>query len=229
MPNFENKNLYEFKSDDYFSAARKEILSLMPTFSDRVLEIGCGSGQTLQLIKHLKLCKYTVGIELFEQAAKNANARVDRVYQLDIEKEGAPIDLGQFDLILILDVLEHLVDPWTVLNRIKSNHLKADGKIIISLPNVRHVISTLPLLINGEFEYKERGILDKTHLRFFTRKSGEKMLEQAGLKIEKIKRTSLDWSLKSGKLNFLTLGLFSDFLTSQYIYLTTAENKSYYK
>ncbi len=229
MPNFENKNLYEFKSDDYFSAARKEILSLMPTFSDRVLEIGCGSGQTLQLIKHLKLCKYTVGIELFEQAAKNANARVDRVYQLDIEKEGAPIDLGQFDLILILDVLEHLVDPWTVLNRIKSNHLKADGKIIISLPNVRHVTSTLPLLINGEFEYKERGILDKTHLRFFTRKSGEKMLEQAGLKIEKIKRTSLDWSLKSGKLNFLTLGLFSDFLTSQYIYLTTAENKSYYK
>lgn len=229
MPNFENKNLYEFKSDDYFSAARKEILSLMPTFSDRVLEIGCGSGQTLQLIKHLKLCKYTVGIELFEQAAKNANARVDRVYQLDIEKEGAPIDLGQFDLILILDVLEHLVDPWTVLNRIKSNHLKADGKIIISLPNVRHVTSTLPLLINGEFEYKERGILDKTHLRFFTRKSGEKMLEQAGLKIEKNKRTSLDWSLKSGKLNFLTLGLFSDFLTSQYIYLTTAENKSYYK
>ncbi len=229
MPNFKNKNLYEFKSDDYFSAARKEILSLMPTFSDRVLEIGCGSGQTLQLIKHLKLCKYTVGIELFEQAAKNANARVDRVYQLDIEKEGAPIDLGQFDLILILDVLEHLVDPWTVLNRIKSNHLKADGKIIISLPNVRHVTSTLPLLINGEFEYKERGILDKTHLRFFTRKSGEKMLEQAGLKIEKIKRTSLDWSLKSGKLNFLTLGLFSDFLTSQYIYLTTAENKSYYK
>lgn len=219
----ENVSLYESKVEDYFSAARKEILELMPKFSKRVLEIGCGSGQTLELIKHLKLCESTVGIELFEQAAQSASQRVDKVYQLDIEREAVPSDLGQFELILILDVLEHLVDPWAVLRRIHCDHLKPGGKMIISLPNARHFTCVAPLVINGEFNYQERGVLDKTHLRFFTQKSGERMLDGAGLSIEKVKRTSLEWSLNSGKINTLTLGLFSDFLTSQYIYLTKSK------
>lgn len=219
MKKLENRNLYESKVDDYFSAARKEILDLMPVFSDRVLEIGCGSGQTLELIKHLKLCEKTVGIELFEQAAQNARTRADEVHHLDIEKDELPSDLGQFDLILILDVLEHLIDPWAVLHRIQSSHLKPGGKIIISLPNARHFTCVIPLLLNGDFNYQERGILDKTHLRFFTRKSGIKMLHDAGLSIEKVKCTSLDKSLNSGKLNALTFGIFSEFLTSQFIYL----------
>lgn len=78
-------------------------------------------------------------------------------------------------------------------------------------------------MLYGEFNYQERGILDKTHLRFFTRKSGEKMLRDAGLSIEKVKCTSLDKSLNSGKLNALTLGIFSEFLTSQFIYLTSTD------
>lgn len=215
-------NLYQSKIDDYFSAARKEILDLTPPFSARVLEIGCGSGQTLEMIKQLKLCHSTVGIELFEQAAENARTRVDKVYHLDIEKQEVPADLGQFDLILMLDVLEHLVDPWGVLEKVHRAHLKTDGKMIISLPNVRHFTCALPLLLKGEFAYQERGILDKTHLRFFTQKSGTKLIKEAGLCIEKIKPTSLDWSLNSGKLNAITLGLFSEFLTSQFIYLVQA-------
>lgn len=224
MKKLKNKNLYETKIDDYFSAARKEILELMPIFSDRVLEIGCGAGQTLELIKNRKLCEKTVGIELFEQAAENARTRVDDVYNLDIEKDELPSELGQFDLILMLDVLEHLVDPWTVLRRIQSIHLKPGGKMIISLPNARHFTCVMPLLLNGDFNYQERGILDKTHLRFFTRKSGTKMLHDAGLSIEKVKCTSLDKSLNSGKLNALTLGIFSEFLTSQFIYLTSPDH-----
>jgi hypothetical protein len=90
------------------------------------------------------------------------------------------------------------------------------------LPNARHFACVLPLLLKGEFVYQERGILDKTHLRFFTRKSGVRLIQEAGLSIEKIKHTSLDWSLKSGKLNAVTLGLFSEFLTSQFIYLANA-------
>ncbi len=215
-------NLYQTKVDDYFSAARKEILDVIPPFSKRVLEIGCGSGQTLEMIKQLKLCESTVGIELFEQAAAGARTRVDRVYHLNIEKQEAPADLGTFDLILMLDVLEHLVDPWSVLGRIQRAHLKPGGKMIISLPNARHFTCVLPLLLKGEFVYQERGILDKTHLRFFTRKSGMRLLREAGLSIEKVKRTSLDRSLNSGKLNAITLGLFSEFLTSQFIYLAHA-------
>lgn len=212
-------NLYESKAGGYFSSARKEILDLMPDFSQRVLEIGCGSGQTLELIKNLQLCERTVGIEFFEKAAQEASLRVDETYQLNIETDEFPLGIGQFDLILILDVLEHLVDPWGILKLINDSLLKPEGGIIISLPNARHFTCVLPLLFNGEFDYKERGILDKTHLRFFTRKSGAKMLEQAGLSIQKMKCTSLDWKLNSGKLNAMTFGVFSEFLTSQYIYL----------
>jgi len=171
------------------------------------------------LIKNHNLCSETVGIELFEQASAKAPKVVDRVYHLDIENEKIPSDLGQFELILILDVLEHLLDPWSVLARIKDSHLRPDGKMIISLPNARHFSLLLPLMLSGEFEYKERGILDKTHLRFFTRFSGERMLHEAGLEIQRVKRTSLQLSSNSGKLNALSLGLFSEFLTSQYIYL----------
>jgi 2-polyprenyl-3-methyl-5-hydroxy-6-metoxy-1,4-benzoquinol methylase len=215
-------NLYQTKVEDYFSAARKEILDIIPPFSERVLDIGCGSGQTLEMIKQRKLCETTFGIELFEKAAERARTRVDMVYHLDIERQETPADLGKFDLILILDVLEHLVDPWSVLKRIQRAHLKQGGKMIISLPNARHFTCVIPLLIKGEFTYQERGILDKTHLRFFTRKSGMRLIHEAGLSINKVKHTSLDWSLKSGKLNAITLGFFSEFLTSQFIYLVSA-------
>lgn len=223
MNKIKNTKLYEEKNEDYFSAARKDIIDLLPVFSERVLEIGCGSGQTLELIKHHKRCGKTVGIELFEQAAKNAQTRVDEVYNLDIEKDELPFNLGQFDLIIILDVLEHLVDPWGLLNRIKSIFLKPGGKMIISLPNARHFTCVMPLLISGDFNYSERGVLDKTHLRFFTRKSGTRMLNDAELAIERVKCTGLEWSLNSGKLNALTLGIFSEFLTIQCIYLVNAD------
>ncbi|WP_082431540.1 methyltransferase domain-containing protein [Limnohabitans sp. 63ED37-2] len=127
------------------------------------------------------------------------------------------------NLILMLDVPEHLVDPWNVLRRIQNIHLKPGGKMIISLLNARHFTYVMPLMLYGEFSYQERGILDKTHLRFFKRKSGTKMLRDAGLSIEKVKCTSLDKSLNSGKLNALTLGIFSEFLTSQFIYLASPD------
>jgi SAM-dependent methyltransferase len=187
-----------------------------------VLEIGCGAGHTLDLIKRLNMCESTVGIEIYPNAAESARARVDEVYQLDIENEVVPVSLGRFDLILFLDVLEHLVNPWGVLKRIRRLHLNEGGKIIISLPNVRHFTCVLPLLLRGEFSYQERGILDETHLRFFTRSSGAQLIQSAGLHVERLKPTSLDWRLNCGKLNILTLGLFSDFLASQFIYITHA-------
>lgn len=216
--------LYNEKKSDYFSSARTGILDLLPEFSARVLEIGCGSGQTLEMLKQKKLCLETVGVELFTAAADEARNKVDSVYCMDVEKSPLPEQIGKFDLILLLDVLEHLVDPWTFLRRLKEEHLAINGKIIISLPNARHFSLVLPLL-RGRFDYIERGILDKTHLRFFTRSSAKNLLKSAGLHIETIKPTSLDLYLNSGKLNAITLGLFSGFITSQYIFLTAAEKE----
>lgn len=216
-------NFYFSKEQDYFSAARHEILDLVPKFSRRVLEVGCGSGQTLEMLKNKNLCSETVGIELFNTAADEARGRVDTVYCLDVEKNQLPQNLGKFDLILLLDVLEHLVDPWGVLKKLKEECLADGGKIIVSLPNARHFSLVLPLLF-GRFTYTERGILDKTHLRFFTKSSGVDLLKSASLNIDSIKRSSLDIGLNSGKFNLITLGLFSNFIASQNIFLTSARS-----
>lgn len=213
--------LYNEKKPDYFSSSRHQIIELLPDFSQRVLEIGCGSGQTLEMLKKMQVCAQTVGVELFETAADSARKRVNTVYCLDVEKNPLPADIGKFDLILLLDVLEHLVDPWALLKHLTAEHLAVDGKIIISLPNVRHFSLVLPLLV-GRFDYVERGILDKTHLRFFSKDSAIKLLKSAGLTIEAIKPASLDIHLNSGKLNAMTFGLFSGFIASQYLFRAAA-------
>jgi 2-polyprenyl-3-methyl-5-hydroxy-6-metoxy-1,4-benzoquinol methylase len=215
-------SLYSEKESDYFSSARIEIIDLLPKYSDRVLEVGCGSGKTLEILKEKKYCNETVGIELFATAAEQARNRVDTVYCMDVENCVMPEGIGKFNLILLLDVLEHLVDPWVFLSRLVKGHLANNGKVIVSLPNARHFSLLGPLLI-GKFDYAERGILDKTHLRFFTKSSAENLLKNAGLHVETIKPTSLNLSLNSGKLNALTLGIFSEFLASQYIFLTSLD------
>ncbi len=214
-------SLYSEKETSYFSTARTGILDLLPSFSARVLEIGCGAGQTLEMLKTKKLCRETVGVELFKDAADEARSKVDAIYCLDVEKSPMPENIGKFNLILLLDVLEHLVDPWAFLSRLTATHLADGGKVIVSLPNARHLSLVVPLLL-GKFDYVERGILDKTHLRFFTKNSAADLLESAGLIIEETKPTSLDFHLKSGKLNAFTLGLFSGFIASQYIFRATA-------
>jgi 2-polyprenyl-3-methyl-5-hydroxy-6-metoxy-1,4-benzoquinol methylase len=182
--------------------------------------VGCGEGQTLEMLRGKNLCTETVGIELFSAAADKARGRIGEVYCLDVEKDNLPDKLGKFELILLLDVLEHLVDPWSTLNKLKNEYLADNGKIIISLPNAQHFSLVLPLLF-GRFNYVERGVLDKTHLRFFTGSSATDLLTSASLKIDASKRTSLDIGLNSGKLNFLTFGIFSNFIASQNIFLAS--------
>jgi len=193
----------------------------MPKIAGRVLEIGCGEGQTLAMLKSSGLCSETVGIELMPQAADKAASQADRVYCLNVEQQALPQDMGRFDVVLLLDVLEHLVDPWSFMKNLVVQCLAADGKVIVSIPNAQHFSLVWPLLW-GRFDYTERGILDKTHLRFFTRRTAIGLLETAGLKSEVMQRTSLGLHLNSGKVNLLTLGLFSDFLSSQYIFRASA-------
>ena len=214
--------LYEKKQTDYFSNARTGILDLVPLFSARILEVGCGAGQTLEMLKMKNRCEETIGIELFTKAAEEARGKVDKIYCMDVEKSPMPENIGKFDLILLLDVLEHLVDPWAFLARLTEFHLAEHGRVIVSLPNAQHYSLVLPLLF-GKFDYKERGILDQTHLRFFTKNSGADLLKSAGLCIEATKATSLSLHLKSGKLNAITLGLLSGFIASQYIFRAMAK------
>lgn len=209
--------LYSLKQEHYFNSIRREIETLLPARVEKVLEIGCGSGATLHWLKQEKGCCWAAGVELTEDASERARSRLDFFMTGDIEKIKLPFDNGSLDLILCLDVLEHLVDPWlTVENLIK--FLKPGGAMIVSLPNVMHRSAMLPLLFDDRWDYVPSGILDKTHIRFFTKKTAIEMLKNSGLTVDTvlsvipIQRGSRAWFF-----NLLTLNLFRRFFTTQYI------------
>jgi 2-polyprenyl-3-methyl-5-hydroxy-6-metoxy-1,4-benzoquinol methylase len=210
---------YSDKSIDYFAHARKEILPLLPQHCGRVLELGCGSGATLGWLKQIQKAATTVGIEIAESAAMTAKKHADEVYWADFERDDVSIPNRQFDVILCLDVLEHMVNPWGVVDRLVSQYLKAGGTLIASVPNVRHFSVVLPLLLGGKWDYADAGLLDRTHLRFFTRDSARQLLVHPQLAAASCSATGFDGWSKKRLLNALTFGVFQEFVTYQY-YLT---------
>ncbi|MFN3480499.1 MAG: glycosyltransferase, partial [Thermodesulfovibrionales bacterium] len=191
-----NKNnpLGKGQPDYYFSIARKEILELVNRYNlptERILEIGCAGGATGKLLKEKFKIREYIGVDISEEAGVLARQFLDRVIIADIEKVDLEkehgIRKGYFDLILCLDVLEHLYNPWDVLASLKE-YLKDNGYLIASIPNIQN-ISIINNLINGRWEYEKAGILDATHLRFFTREGIKRMFEGAGLRIERLDHT----------------------------------------
>jgi 2-polyprenyl-3-methyl-5-hydroxy-6-metoxy-1,4-benzoquinol methylase len=207
---------YSDKSGDYFAHARKEIQPLLPQNCKRVLEVGCGSGATLGWLRQEHHAVRTVGIEIAEVAAEKARSFADDVFCLDFERHDLPGGAQKFDLILCLDVLEHMVDPWMVVDRLAKQYLEVGGTLLVSLPNVRHYSVVLPLLFGGRWDYEDAGLLDRTHLRFFTKTSAQALLSHAQLGPVTCTATGFDkWSAKR-ILNALTLGVFRELVTYQY-------------
>ena len=208
--------LYEVKSNDYFDEVRGDILSLLPRKINRLLEIGCGSGNTLNYIKNKYRCDWTCGVELVHEVAEMARSKVDLVIEGDIENIDLPIEPASLDVILCLDVLEHLIDPWKVMSKL-GVLLKSDGVIIASIPNVRNFHVIFPLIFRGEWKYLDMGILDKTHLRFFTRSTAIKLIESSGLKVDVVKETGFERGSKTRMANLVTLSIFKQFFVMQYL------------
>ncbi len=146
-----------------------------------VLDVGCGIGLN-GAVARVKGARVT-GIELDPERAARARERVDEVLTADLEGERLAEVLGdrRFDLILFGDVLEHLTDPGAVLRRV-TPYLEDGGHVIVSLPNVAAWTVRLGLLA-GRFDYEPSGILDDTHLRFFTRRTAIELVEGAGLEV----------------------------------------------
>jgi 2-polyprenyl-3-methyl-5-hydroxy-6-metoxy-1,4-benzoquinol methylase len=207
---------YSDKSDDYFAHARKEILPLLPQNCGRVMELGCGSGATLGWLRKIRKASYTVGIEIAETAADAAREHADEVHRADFERGDIPVNGQLFDVILCLDVLEHMVDPWAVIDRLLTQYLAAGGTLVVSLPNVRHYSVVLPLLFGGRWDYEEAGLLDRTHLRFFTRKSATHLMSHPLLESVSWSATGFEGWSKKRIFNALTLGVFQEFLTYQH-------------
>jgi len=208
---------YSTKSQTYFSGARREIEPLLPPKADRVLDLGCGSGGTLAWLKTTGRARHAVGIEIFPAAAQQARQVANEVLCLDFERDAISADLGRFDLILCLDVLEHLVDPWKAVDRLVRDFLDAGGTIIVSVPNVRHHSVLLPLALGGRWDYASQGLLDRTHLRFFTRDSALQLLEHPMLRAARCLRPGFDRGSAKSLFNAVSLGLFREFLAFHYV------------
>jgi len=152
----------------------------------RVLDVGCDTGRFGEALQLEKGC-IVDGIESWIPAAEVAQTRLNQVFFRIVEDEQSFEGLAEYDTLLFLDVLEHIQNPWAVLNGALKT-LRPGGTIHIVVPNIAH-ISVVRRLLQGQFEYGDYGTMDRTHLRWFTRKSLKKYLEEAGfvnVKIESL-------------------------------------------
>jgi len=218
--------MYEEKQQSYFESVRLELLELIPKKNRRgnMLEIGAGSGSTLMYAKQNGYAKNIYGIELNEIKDSHQNSKEFESFIIgNIENMALPFDQNQFDVILCGDVLEHLVDPYSVLRKLKK-YLKKDGTFIASIPNIRYFSILKQLILHGDFKYTERGILDRTHLRFFCKKNMIELFEGNGYSVCRIISNISLIGNKSKKFNKITFGKFEEFLTPQY-YLVVNKNE----
>lgn len=166
---------------EYFSHERSELVAQVEEGARKVLDVGCGAGNISAAIKRDRRAREIWGVELVPEAADKAkeSPALDRVICGDIAQAINELEPGSFSHIVAGDVLEHLEDPWTVLAGL--NHcLEPGGKFISSIPNIRNLSFLFQLFVLGSFKYKDSGVLDRTHLRFFTRKDIKLMFEGAG-------------------------------------------------
>jgi 2-polyprenyl-3-methyl-5-hydroxy-6-metoxy-1,4-benzoquinol methylase len=166
----------------YYSCVREDLIRFIPSGTKRILDVGCAEGKTGESLRE-KGFEEIVGIEVNEEVARRGSGYYNPLIIGDVEKICLPFEEGHFDCILYGDVLEHLVDPWRVL---REHHalLRNEGTIICSIPNIRHYRIIKNLFFKGKWEYKRDGIMDRTHLRFFTMDSIRRMLEEAGFEIK---------------------------------------------
>lgn len=163
----------------YYDGANERILSRVPSTAIKALEIGCASGRLGGILKARNPALEYWGIEAVEEVVEVAKARLDRVVVGDVEAmRPLPLPDGYFDCAIFGDVLEHLREPGELLERVRP-HLTKDATVICNAPNVAHW-SVVAKLLQGEFPYEDQGLLDRTHLRFFTPKSLRATLWDSG-------------------------------------------------
>lgn len=198
----------------YYMNVRHDMIGLVPPDAKRVLEVGCAAGMTGRELK-AKGIKEVVGIEIVDDVAREASRYYDALHIGDVETMKLPYETGHFDCILYGDVLEHLKDPWSVLYR-HNRLVRPGGAIVVSIPNVRHYRIIKKLAFRGQWEYQDDGIMDRTHLRFFTLGTALAMIRDAGFEVTTtLKKPSGAAWIKG--LNNLIRNSLIDLLVRQYI------------
>jgi 2-polyprenyl-3-methyl-5-hydroxy-6-metoxy-1,4-benzoquinol methylase len=177
------EQFYQAKERDYFQSERCDMVSFVPLHSALILEVGCGHGNFGKLLKERSAAQVW-GIEIEDTSASIAAQKLDKVFHSPFNRS-LDLPLKSFDCIIFNDVLEHLVDPSDALLYCREL-LREDGVIVASIPNVRYFSNLVSLLVDGTWEYSDQGILDRTHLRFFTYRSILNLFDRLGYHVEDI-------------------------------------------
>ena len=176
---------YAQKRRDYFDGARHDFIARLPEREPaRILEIGCGTGLTGELALAAGKCSVYVGVELMPEAADAARRRLTEVIVGNVEAIELPFPDAHFDALIMSEVLEHLVDPWAVLTRLNTK-LKPGAIALASSPNIAHW-RVIRDLLAGRFDLEDQGVMDRTHLRWFTPKTYAAMFEACGYVVDDV-------------------------------------------
>lgn len=189
----------DFKGN-YHGNYRTELLPFIPCDAQKILDIGCAAGFVGKNVKKRQICHIT-GIEIFNEAALHASKILDLVICGDVFKTLPVFPDEEFDCILMLDVIEHLDDSIGILKLVEKK-ITADGVLVLSVPNISHW-TIFQELLEGNWNYTDQGILDKTQVKFFTPTSLSQLLNKAGFKIIKKSATKINRTPPSGFIESL--------------------------
>jgi SAM-dependent methyltransferase len=196
-------------TESYFTHARPEMRPFVPDSARRILDIGCGEGAFAASLKREREGVSVTGVEIDPGAAQTARAHLDRVLTGDAASALPQLEAEAFDVIVLNDVLEHVPDPESLLRALRP--LVAEGGCLVaSIPNVREFFTVKDLVLHGRWEYQDEGILDRTHVRFFTRSSLPGLFERAGYELETVRGINRTGSSKFKVFNAVTLGRFDE-------------------
>ena len=172
------------KDAGYYKNVRPEMLGFIPKSATTILEIGCGAGNFSAQLAGENI--ETWGVEPFKESAKEAAGKLTKVLVGTLDETLDELPDNYFDAIVMNDVIEHLLEPWDDIVNLKSK-LKKEGVLVTSIPNVRYSKNLFKMIFKRDWKYTDDLILDRTHYRFFTKKSIKRMFKDCGYNMERIK------------------------------------------
>jgi 2-polyprenyl-3-methyl-5-hydroxy-6-metoxy-1,4-benzoquinol methylase len=203
------------RARDYGRLVHDAKIALLEPPLGRVLDAGCAEGAGADAMRS-QGASHVAGIEVDEAFAAKARERYDEVVCGSLP-EALPWPDESFDTVLCYDVLEHLYDPWTAVQRL-ADLLVPGGRLHLSIPNARAKKVWLPLVLRGRFRYEPEGLMDVTHIRFFARRDAIEMLEAAGLQVVAVTHPQPE-TWKRRVASALSGGRAMEFLTIQWFVL----------
>ena len=199
---------------------RPEMLAFVPRDASSILDVGCATGRFGETLRAARPGAAIHGIDPTEHDAARPNpydTRTTGLYPQDL-----PAGV-RYDCVIFNDVLEHMADPWAAL-RATRELLTDRGRVVASIPNVRHLTVLLPLVLKGRWHYDDSGILDRTHLRFFTRRSMRDLFESSGYEVLQVEPLRVTKPKSIGRVDQMLGGAFTEFIAHQYAVVARAEH-----